>query len=520
MSPLIVSLVGAGPGDPGLITVAGRERLRSAEVVVYDRLVAPALLKEVPAEADRIYVGKEASAHSVLQDQIAELLVQKASAGKRVVRLKGGDPFVFGRGGEEAEALVAAGLDFEVIPGVTSAIAAAAYAGIPVTHRALASSFTVLTGHEDDAKSESSIDWGAVARGADTLVVLMGRRTMAATVQRLIAEGRAADTPAAAIEWGTTPRQRVVTAPLQELPAAADATGLEPPVAVVIGDVVALRDRIGWFEQRPLFGKRVLVTRTRRQASALVQRLQAAGAEPLEMPAIEIEPLRSPEIDAAVDRLRTGDYDWAVFTSANGVRLFFDRLLELGGDARAFAGTALAVIGAETARALRAYGLEADLMPEAFVAESLLDAFNVHELEAKSILLARAREARAVLPRGLAARGAAVDDVPLYETRTPLADEAVLERLQAREIDVATFTASSTVSGCLELLAGRGELLDGVFIACIGPITAQTARDAGLQVELVSETHTIDGLVEALADHFAADPASPRETERSEVPHA
>ena len=358
-----VSLVGAGPGDPGLITVAGRERLRRADVVVYDRLAHPALVAEAPADAERIYVGKASADHAVPQDEIGRLLVDRARAGKRVVRLKGGDPFVFGRGGEEADDLVAAGVEFDVVPGITSAIAVPAYAGIPITHRDAASSFAVVTGHEAPGKPASRIDWAALATGVDTLVFLMGRRALAEIAAQLIAEGRDPATPAAAIEWGTTPRQRTVAAPLSELADAAEAAALSPPTVIVVGDVVALRERLRWYDDRPLFGKRVLVTRTRAQAGKLSSALWDAGAEPIEFPAIEIVPRDPAPAVAAATRLAAGDYDWAVFTSANGVDAFWRAVEAAGLDARAFGGVRLAAIGPATVDALAAHGLRTDVVP-------------------------------------------------------------------------------------------------------------------------------------------------------------
>ena len=358
-----VSLVGAGPGDPGLITVAGRERLRRADVVVYDRLAHPALVAEAPADAERIYVGKASADHAVPQEEIGRLLVDRARAGKRVVRLKGGDPFVFGRGGEEADDLVAAGVEFDVVPGITSAIAVPAYAGIPITHRDAASSFAVVTGHEAPGKPASRIDWAALATGVDTLVFLMGRRALAEIAAQLIAEGRDPATPAAAIEWGTTPRQRTVAAPLSELADAAEAAALSPPTVIVVGDVVALRERLRWYDDRPLFGKRVLVTRTRAQAGKLSSALWDAGAEPIEFPAIEIVPRDLAPAVAAATRLAAGHYDWAVFTSANGVAAFWRAVEAAGLDARAFGGVRLAAIGPATVDALAAHGLRTDVVP-------------------------------------------------------------------------------------------------------------------------------------------------------------
>ena len=497
-----VSLVGAGPGDPGLITVAGVDRLRRADVVVYDRLAHPSLLAEAPAGAERLYVGKAGADHAVPQDEIGRLLVDRARAGKRVVRLKGGDPFVFGRGGEEAEDLVAAGIDFDVVPGITAAVAVPAYAGIPLTHRDAASSFAVVTGHEAPGKPAPRVNWAALASGVDTLVFLMGRRALPDIAAQLIAEGRDASTPAAAIEWGTTPRQRTVTAALADLPAAADAAGLDPPTVIVIGQVAALRDRLRWRDNLPLFGKRVLVTRTREQASALARALSDEGAEAIQFPAIEIVGADPAPAIAAANQLAAGGYDWAIFTSANGVAQFWCALQTAGHDSRAFGGVRIAVIGPATAGALAGHGLRADVVPTRFLAESLLESLAGEPLAGSRVLLARAAGARDVLPQGLRARGATVTDLPLYEARRPAPpDPAALARIEAGEIDIATFTASSTVRGCLDLLGGRIDLLRDVTIACIGPVTAGTAEQAGLRVDLVAEQHTIPGLVAALRDY-------------------
>ena len=501
-----VSLVGAGPGDPELITVAGLDRLRRAEVVVYDRLANPTLLAEAPAMADRIDVGKAAGAHTRTQAEIEQLLVDRAQAGDRVVRLKGGDPFVFGRGGEEALALIEAGVEFEVVPGVTSAIAAPAYAGIPVTHRGIATSFAVITGHEDDAKSESQVAWERIAAGADTLLFLMGRRTLPEIAQELIKAGRDPATPAAVVRWGTTSQQSVVTGTLTTIADVADEAGLTAPVVIIVGEVVRLRDRLHWYEDRPLFGKRVLITRTREQASSLAEQLRREGAEPVEFPSIEIAPADPAPARDAVDALAAGHYAWAIFTSANGVRLFFERVREVGQDTRIFSGVRIGTIGTETARALDAQGLRADVVPDRFVAEALAEAIlsqRTNTLAGAHVLLPRAAGARDVLPDMLRAQGAIVDDVPLYVAQRPAQPEpAALALFEQSAVDIATFTASSTVTGCLDLLDGRVELLQNVFIACIGPVTARTAEAAGLHVDLVSPVHTVPGLIDALHKRF------------------
>ncbi|HEX5478854.1 MAG TPA: uroporphyrinogen-III C-methyltransferase [Dehalococcoidia bacterium] len=496
----MVSLVGAGPGDPDLITVGGAARLAAAEVVVYDRLANPRLLALAPERAEKIYAGKMPDRHALTQDEINALLVEKGRAGKRVVRLKGGDPFVFGRGGEEAEALRSAGVAFEVLPGVTSAIAAPAYAGIPVTHRALASSFAVITGHEDPTKDESAIDWARLATGVDTLVFLMGTERLAQIAERLVENGRDAAAPVAVIEWGTLPRQRVATGTLATIAQAVREAGIRPPAVTVVGEVARLRDDLRWFDARPLFGKRVLVTRTRQQASELSRALAAQGAEPIELPSLEIVAKADPnELARAIDGLRTSAYGWCVFTSANAVELFFGHLREAGLDARAFARTMIAAIGPGTADALRRSGLSADVVPERFVAEGLADALRGRVMRGERVLLPRATGARELLVDELAQQGVGVDELVLYEAAVPHepASEA-LQWLRAGEVDIATFASSSSVRNLIAMLGGDVGPLRGVLIAAIGPVTAQAVRDAGLEPAVVADTFTIEGLVEAL----------------------
>jgi len=500
-----VWLVGAGPGDPGLLTLAGAACLARAEVVLYDRLVHPRLLDLAPAGAERIYVGKQAGGHTLTQDEINALLVARACEGKRVVRLKGGDPYVFGRGGEEAVALAAAGVPFEVVPGVTSAVAAPAYAGIPVTHRGLASSVAVVTGHEDAAKEESSIDWARLATGVDTLVLLMGVANLPDIAEQLVRHGRPPETPAAVIEWGTLPRQRTVSGTLGDIARRAAEAGLRPPAVTVIGEVARLRETLRWFDNRPLFGKRVLVTRTRRQASALSQALAEAGAEPIELPTIEIESRADPgAVQAALDALRAGAYAWTVFTSANGVELFFGHLRERGLDARAFGSTMVAAIGPGTAEALAGEGITANVVPENFVTEGLLRALAEHEMADRRVLVPRAEGARRELIEGLEALGARVDELTLYRSAVPREPDAEgLRRLRAGEVDIVTFASSSAVRNLAEMLGSDLETLRGPLIACIGPVTARAAEELGLSVGLVADEHTIPGLVAALEGRFS-----------------
>jgi uroporphyrinogen III methyltransferase / synthase len=474
-----VYLVGAGPGDPGLLTVRGAEVLRRADVVVYDRLSVAALLDLAPPRAERISVGKLPGRPSMDQAGINTLLVERGRAGQEVVRLKGGDPFVFARGGEEAEALGRAGVPFEVVPGITSAVAVPAYAGVPLTYRGLSKSFTVVTGHEDPWAATET-DWEAVARVGGTIVILMGVATRAAIAERLIAGGLAPDTPVAAVRWGTRPDQRSIRTTLGQL----GAVELEPPVTIVIGAVAALDLR--WFEDRPLFGRRVVVTRAREQASELVERLRGLGAETVEVPAIVVGPASDggDALRDAARRVRT--FDWVVFTSANAVDRFCAELP----DARAFGGTSVAAIGPGTAEALARFGVRADLVPERSIAEALAEAFPAGS---GRVLLPQAAVARDVLPDALGAKGWRVEVVEAYRTRPADPSPTVLG--EAGKADAITFTSSSTVTNYL-----RAAGLDAVppLVACIGPVTAETARAAGLGVDVVADEHTVDGLIRAL----------------------
>jgi uroporphyrinogen III methyltransferase / synthase len=493
-----VILVGAGPGDPGLITVRGVEALSQADVVLYDFLASSELLRHAPAHAERIYVGKRAGAHAMRQQEINQLLVDLARQGKCVVRLKGGDPFLFGRGGEEGHAVAEAGIPFEVIPGVSSAIAAPAYAGIPVTHRGVASSLAIVTGHEDPAKAESSLDWDALSR-METLVVLMGVGNLPRIVERLLALGRETTTPAALIEWGTLGRQRTVAGTLADIVERVAEAGLVSPAIIVVGDVVRLREELNWFETRPLHGLRVLVTRTQQQANKLSRALRAQGAEPVECPLIEIVPPNDwGPLDAAIRRI--SDYDWIILTSANAVEAFFERLWAAGLDARALAGCRLAVIGSATAGALGDRGLRADLLPDDYKAEALVEALTgLTDVAGLSMLLPHSAIARPALAEQLRERGAQIDEVAAYTNRQP---EGLAHALREalREVDLVTFTSSSTVRHFVEAL-GAEEAANAFKerpSACIGPITAEAMREIGIEPTIVAKESTINGLVDAL----------------------
>lgn len=480
---MTVFLVGAGPGDPGLLTVRAAEVLAGADVVVYDRLSAAGLLDLAPEHAERISVGKAPGRAEMRQEDINTLLVERGRAGRSVVRLKGGDPFVFARGGEEAAALLDAGVPFEVVPGVTSAIAVPAYAGIPVTLRHSSTSVTLVTGHEDpSAGDHGSVDWEAVARVGGTIVVLMGVARIAQIAERLIAGGRDPDTPVASITWGTRPEQTTVRATLATIAGQA----LQAPATIVIGDVAA--QNLAWFERRPLFGKTVVVTRAREQASELTTRLQALGASVVELPSIAIaDPADGGRAlrDAAA---RVGSYDWVVLTSANGAA----RLLDCLHDARDLGGVKVAAIGPGTADVLARGNIRADLVPSRFVAESLLDEFPTPD-DGGRVLITRAAVARDVLPNGLRALGWDVDVVEAYRTVTVQPEAAVVAAASAA--DIITFTSSSTVERYLEIAASHPV---PPIVACIGPVTAATARTRGLPVAVEARVHSVEGLVDAL----------------------
>jgi len=489
--PAHVYLVGAGPGDPLLLTLKGKMALERADVVLYDHLASEDLLSYAPVNAERIYVGKKKSDHSHSQDEICALMMDRARAGKTVVRLKGGDPFIFGRGGEEVEALVDAGIPFEVVPGVTASLGIAAYCGVPLTHREHTSVVTFITGHDTGA-----IDWAKVS-GSETLVIYMGLSHMDEIVRQLLAAGRDPKTPTIAVRWGTRPNQQVLMATLAELPSELKRVELKPPATVIVGDVAGLSSKLGWFEKLPLFGQRVLVTRAQGQAGTLVAKLRELGADALELPAIEIKPPSSYEdLDRAMERLR--EYDWLIFTSVNGVKAFFERLDSSAQDLRSVRGR-ICAIGPATKDAIQRLHLKVDLMPSEYVAESLVAAFGPYDVAGKKILLPRAAVARDVIPSELAGRGALVDVVEAYRTELPEYAHLHAKEALAVKPDWITFTSSSTVRNTVAM-AGR-EALRGIKIASIGPITTATAREHGLEVTVEAGQHTIDGLLESLQNY-------------------
>ena len=477
-----VYLIGAGPGDPDLITVKGHRLLQLADSVLYDHLASLALLEFAPAAAERVYVGKKRSAHEFTQDEISAMLIERARRGLTVIRLKGGDPFLFGRGGEEAEALAAAGIPFEVVPGVTTPLGIAAYTGVPLTHREHTSAVTFVTGHAVDA-----IDWAKVGH-AETLVIFMGLTTFPDISRELIARGRAPETPAMAVRWATRPDQETVVGTLADLPGRL--TGMKPPATIIVGEVVRLREKLDWYERLPLFGKRIVITRPRGQADGMHAQLSALGAGVVDLPAIEIGPPADPEpLRRAIAELAS--YDWLIFTSANGVRAFVDALDDLR-KLRA----KICAIGPATRDAIEGLHVKVDLMGAEYVAEGLLDAFAAHDLGGKRVLLPRAAVARDVVPVELAKRGARVDVVEAYRTVAPAGLADRIRDSFTRRPDCISFTSSSTVKNFVA--AAPAGALAGVQVVSIGPITSQTARDCGLALTAQAQPFTSEGLVEAI----------------------
>jgi uroporphyrinogen III methyltransferase / synthase len=495
-------LVGAGPGDLGLVTLRAKECIERAEVIVYDYLCNPEMLRWAPENAELIFAGKKAGEHTKTQDEINALLVEKTREGKNVVRLKGGDPFLFGRGGEEAQALAAAGLSFVIVPGVSSAIAGPAYAGIPVTHRGKNSHVTFFTGHEDPEKSESALDFSALAKLGGTQVMLMGVERIGAIAREMMANGMRKDLPVALIRWATTGRQQTLVGTLEDIAERVTAAEFAAPAIAVFGEVVTLREELDWFEDRPLSGKRIVVTRTRVQAGVLSEQLRGLGADVIELPTIRIEPPTDLRAFAELVQDAHG-YDWIVFTSVNGVNSFFDLFYKLYDDAREIGGARIAAIGPATAQRIKDFRMHVDLQPEEFVAESLAREFKKQGgVENLRILIARAEKARDLLPTELTALGAIVDEGFAYRTVPETRDDSgARRRLSEEGADLITFTSSSTVENFLALGLPWPAKMQ---VASIGPITSKTARDGGLEVAIEARRHDIPGLVEAIRKFFSA----------------
>lgn len=498
-----VYLVGAGPGDPGLLTVKGSSTLASADVVVYDRLLDPTLLTLASPTARTVFVGKERGRQALTQSEINDLLVREGLAGNSVVRLKGGDPFVFGRGGEEALALAQAGVAFEVVPGVTSAVAAAAYAGIPVTHRGVATTVTFVTGSEDPTKGETTTPWPVLAKTGGTLVILMGWATLPGIVATLQAHGMSADTPVALVQWGTWNRQRTVSGTLANVVERGRSASIGSPVVAVVGDVAALREEIAWFDRRPLWGKRVLVTRSRTQASRFIEMIRELGAEPVELPSIQIGPLENyDELDAALLEQSGVPGRWIIFASANGVDYVWERLHARGLDARYFAGATVGAIGPATGEALLKRGVRPDFVPRRSVSDAVVAELSDRDWVGRPVLLPGSEIGRDELAAGLARLGGDVRRVAAYRNIRPEGVESRAREVLRAGIDVVTFTSSSTVRNLLDILGEDRHLLDGALIACIGPITSATAVECGLPVDIIPESHDVAGLADALVGYY------------------
>jgi uroporphyrinogen III methyltransferase/synthase len=500
----MVYLIGAGPGNPDLITVSGRECLRRADVIVYDYLVSESLLALGDRAGETICVGKRSGRHTMSQEEINNLLIERAKRGLVVARLKGGDPFIFGRGGEEAAELSKAGIAFEVVPGVTSAIAVPAYAGIPLTHREYSSTVCFITGHEDPTKGESGINWDALAKSSGTLAFLMGIGNLEGIARALIANGRPSTSAVVVIGNGTTPKQRTVVGTLADISQKAKDADLTPPGVVVVGDVVSLRNHLNWFESRPLFGKRIVVTRPRDQASEFIRALSQLGAQCILLPTIEIVPPASwEELDKAIGNLSR--YDWIVFTSVNGVKYLFQRLYSAQKDARYLNGTRIAAIGPKTTTSLMTKGIRPDVIPHKFRAEETVEALKQYALDGKRVLLPRPARARDYIPRKLKTLGALVDEVEAYQTVRPDYSPGQLQALfKDGTIDMITFTSPASVTNLLAILRGKliSEQVQRAEVGCIGPVTAQKATEAGLKVTIVPDEYTVDALTDAILEFY------------------
>jgi uroporphyrinogen III methyltransferase/synthase len=495
-----VYLIGAGPGDPGLLTLKGKRCIEEADVIIYDHLVNKKLLEFAKDGAEIIYVGKVAGKHTKSQEEINSLLVAKSKAGKTVARLKGGDPFIFGRGGEEALELVNHKIPFDVIPGITAATSVPAYAGIPLTHRDFNSSIALVTGHEDPLKGGSKIEWKGLSTCIENLIFFMGAKNLPNIVKKLIENGRKPDTPIAVIRWGTTPLQETIVGRLNDI--TEKAKNVKPPAIIVVGDVVALRDKLNWFEKKPLFGKRILITRPKRQADGFVELLGNEGAITLQFPTIETVPPDSWDaLDNTIKRLDT--YQWLIFTSANGVRFFIERLKTNKKDIRELKGIKICAIGPKTAASVESLGISVDAVPEKYIAEGVIEEMNKYGVKGKKMLLPRASVARDILPIELKKMGAEIDVVDAYKTVKPVekANE-IKNMLKNKEIDVITFTSSSTVKNFMDYFNDDKKILKNITIASIGPITAKTVEEFGLKNDIVSDEHTIERFTEKIIEYF------------------
>lgn len=497
-----VYIIGAGPGDPGLITVKGLRCLKEADVVIYDHLVSEEIICQAKESARFIYAGKKGGEHTLPQEEINRRLVEEAKQGNIVARVKGGDPFIFGRGGEEAETLAHAGISFEVISGVSSALAVPAYAGIPLTHRGYTSTLAFVTGHEDPTKDESEIDWETLA-GIGTLVFLMGVKNLRHITSNLMVYGKEGDTPAALIRWGTTEDQETLTGTLSDIVRKAEDRKFSPPAILVVGEVVNLREDLNWFETKPLFGKGIVITRPEAQAEEFASLLHAQGARVIHFPTIKVVPPEDfHDLDQAIGRL--SQYQWIIFTSANGVSFFLSRLKELGRDIRDLKDIRICTIGPATAAAIEKLGIRVDLVPEEFISEGVVKAFQEFNIKGNRILLPRAEKARDVIPEGLSQLGAKIDVVTAYGTVNSGKKKSELEALINKgKVDVITFTSPSTVTNFREIMGREYVIPPHVKIACIGPVTAAVVKKTGLPVDIIQERYTIQGLVESLVAFFA-----------------
>ena len=505
----MVYLIGAGPGDPKLITIRGKECIQTADILIYDYLANPVFLSWANPQAEIIYVGKKGGTAHILQEEINDLILQKVLAGKKVARLKGGDPFIFGRGGEEAEILAEQGIPFEIIPGITSAISVPAYAGIPLTHREFTSTVAFITGHEDPTKDTSNIDWEKISTGAGTLVFLMSMSRLSNIAEKLQKHGLSPTTPVAVIQWGTSPHQRTLVADLASISRQVEEKGFGAPSIIVVGQVVSLREKLRWFEKKPLFGKTIVVTRARAQSSTFSQNLMELGALSIEFPTIRVSGLKDHkllrEVDEAIHDLAS--YQWIIFTSVNGVDSFFQRLHEMKKDSRAFGSGQVCAIGPETAASLRQRGIAPDYVPAEYRAEAIIDGFSSLGVKGARILIPRALEARDILPEQLVQQGASVNVVPVYETLPDSADiPSLLDLIQKKSVNMVTFTSTSTVKNFCAAFQEKGchlpDLLKGVDIACIGPVCAKAAESHGLEVRIMPKEYTIAAMTQAIVNHY------------------